>query len=31
MDGGTWLGKGLANLDKFVDKFDKLREANKKA
>lgn len=30
MDGGAWLGKGLANLDKFVDKFDKLREARKK-
>ena len=30
MDGGAWLGKGIANLDKFVDKFDKLRETPKK-
>ena len=30
MDGGAWLGKGIANLDKFVDKFDKLRRSTKK-
>jgi NAD(P)-dependent dehydrogenase (short-subunit alcohol dehydrogenase family) len=30
MDGGAWLGKGIAKLDKFVDKFDRLREARKK-
>ena len=31
MDGGAWLGKGLANLEKFVDKFDKMREAQKRS
>jgi NAD(P)-dependent dehydrogenase (short-subunit alcohol dehydrogenase family) len=31
MDGGAWLGKGIANLEKFVDKFDKLREAREKS
>lgn len=30
MDGGAWLGKGIANFDKFVDKFDKIRGTQKK-
>jgi len=30
IDGGAWLGKGIANLEKFVDKFDKIRGAQKK-
>jgi hypothetical protein len=29
MDGGAWLGKGIAKLDKFVDKFDKIRGTQK--
>lgn len=31
MDGGAWLGKGIAHLEKFVDKFDIMREAQKKS